>query len=494
MKNILTCLALICTINIASAQQINNLLIDLGSYPTQRSGWSYEMQSSYDRGGGNDDGFNGTYSVIRHEGDKAVIAESEGAGFISRIWFPYNAGSPIGPMTILHGKIYVYLDGNDTPSLELPAMELFNNTNPLFAYPLCGMVMGGCYMHLPIPYNNGAKIMVDGNAAGFVQVQFTTLDKTAERFETFDYQNNSFRDNRAQMMSQYWNLGFEKELKIEDGKTLTKELHIQKGNNQIAYIKGAKTIRSLVVKGDPLEIHKFMTSTLEIWWDGKKAISLPMDMFFLFEPTGVKGRSLLAGQLPLGDGVYNYMPMPFNETAEIRVNSTQECTIEVSITQTEGAQGGWLYATYRQEPQTTPGNRYLWLDVEGEGHYLGLYMRSAGWSYHDSNHGGYWTGCLEGDEVFEVDGQMVSHGTGTEDYFNVGWNGMPLRLDHAQMLPFHGYTLYDCSESISRTAAYRWHLPTEVIPFRKSIRASIEVGPTDDNVGSYESAAYYYLY
>ena len=46
------------------------------------------MVSSYDRTGGNDDGFSGKYSFIRKEGDALVIADLKGPGVIYRIWTP----------------------------------------------------------------------------------------------------------------------------------------------------------------------------------------------------------------------------------------------------------------------------------------------------------------------------------------------------------------------------------------------------------------------
>ena len=42
--------------------------------PEYRTGSYVEQFSSYDRTGGNDDGFAGTYSFLRKEGDKLVIA------------------------------------------------------------------------------------------------------------------------------------------------------------------------------------------------------------------------------------------------------------------------------------------------------------------------------------------------------------------------------------------------------------------------------------
>jgi len=56
--------------------------------PEFRSNCIVEQISSYDKTGGNDDGFNGTYSYIRKENNKLVIADLKGPGIINRIWTP----------------------------------------------------------------------------------------------------------------------------------------------------------------------------------------------------------------------------------------------------------------------------------------------------------------------------------------------------------------------------------------------------------------------
>ena len=44
--------------------------------------------SSYDRTGGNNDGFGGQYSFVRKEKDGLVLADVQGPGVIYRIWTP----------------------------------------------------------------------------------------------------------------------------------------------------------------------------------------------------------------------------------------------------------------------------------------------------------------------------------------------------------------------------------------------------------------------
>ena len=65
------------------------------------------MESSYDRTGGNDDGFSGKYSFIRKEGDSLVIAELTGPGVIQRFTTP----------TPKKELLEFYFDGEDTPRI-----------------------------------------------------------------------------------------------------------------------------------------------------------------------------------------------------------------------------------------------------------------------------------------------------------------------------------------------------------------------------------------
>ena len=44
--------------------------------------------SSYDRTGGNDDGFSGKYSFIRKDPEGLVLADLKGPGVIYRVWTP----------------------------------------------------------------------------------------------------------------------------------------------------------------------------------------------------------------------------------------------------------------------------------------------------------------------------------------------------------------------------------------------------------------------
>ena len=90
--------------------------------PGERSGnfTSYDRSSQYDPEkesyidwGANADGT----GVIRMDGKDAVAAELEGPGVIWRIW----SARPQA------GHIRFFIDGSDSPALDIPFEEYFNN-------------------------------------------------------------------------------------------------------------------------------------------------------------------------------------------------------------------------------------------------------------------------------------------------------------------------------------------------------------------------------
>src|SRR5262245_61695718 len=125
--------------------------------------------TSYDRTGGNDDGFNGTYSFIRKEGDALVIAELEGPGVIWRIWTPTPTDDPID----------FYFDGEAKPRLQIKFSDLFSGTQPPFVKPLVGSGAGGFYSYVPVPFAKGCKVVFRGSRLRFYQINYALYEPGA---------------------------------------------------------------------------------------------------------------------------------------------------------------------------------------------------------------------------------------------------------------------------------------------------------------------------
>ena len=103
---------------------------DLSSLPVLYPNVQSYYLSSYDRSGGNDDGFRGTYSQLYiDDNGEHVIFDANGPGCIYNFWFT-------GSRRQLHwGKLRLYFDGETTPRFECEAADLFAGRCPPFVTP-----------------------------------------------------------------------------------------------------------------------------------------------------------------------------------------------------------------------------------------------------------------------------------------------------------------------------------------------------------------------
>ncbi|MFB9909541.1 glycoside hydrolase family 172 protein [Allokutzneria oryzae] len=116
--------------------------------------------SSYDRTGGNNDGFDGFSSCLRMVGPNCVIAERAGAGEISSIWFTRDDG-----IVTKTGWIRIELDG--TTVLEAPLQDVVDGKlGAPFVWPLVGNredTSGGAVIKVPMPYRQSMRITTQNN-------------------------------------------------------------------------------------------------------------------------------------------------------------------------------------------------------------------------------------------------------------------------------------------------------------------------------------------
>ena len=138
--------------------------------------------SSYDRKDLNDDGFEGTYSCLYNTtAGRCVIAEANGPGQISDIWFTYANNSVIGV-----GNIQVEVDGKIV--LEGDVQDIVNGAlGAPFVWPLVGNVndtSGGNVIKVPMPYRKHMKVSTSTNPH-FYHVMYRTFPNGTE-VEVFD--------------------------------------------------------------------------------------------------------------------------------------------------------------------------------------------------------------------------------------------------------------------------------------------------------------------
>lgn len=460
-------------------------LYKLSLLPQYREG-IVEQESSYDRTGGNDDGFDGTYSYIRKEGKNLVLADYKGPGVINRIWTP----------TPTKDTIQFFIDGEKTPRISIPFIDLFSGKVFPFVNPVCGNEIGGYYCYIPIQFAKSCKIVFCGEKIMFHQIQYRPYSPNA-KVESFSMNWNEAQTAALEEANKYWNKQVNPLTCLDKSNVITetKEFFIAPGET-IPFFTSKEGGR---IAGFELDFGSALDGAnkdilLKAQWDGETtpAIYSPAADYFGYAYGKPAMQSILLGHY---QGInYSYLPMPYQNKAEMSLvyekrQNTNQSKIEVKAKvyytkealdpQTEGK----LYTSWRREINPKEGEPYLLIDVEDKGHYVGITHIAQALQPG-------MTLFFEGDEVTTVDGKMRGHGTGSEDYYNGGWYALLDRWDRGVSLPIHGSL--DYSLPMARTGGYRFFLSDKVV-FNKDLHVTIEHGPEGNKFPvDYTSIAFYY--
>ncbi len=212
---------------------------------------------------------------------------------------------------------------------------------------------------------------------------------------------------------------------------------------------------------------------LRIYWEGSDhpSVEAPMGDFFgvaMGIDAPINSYPIQVSSMGRARNCFWYMP--FNKAAR------------VTVTNLRGPKGGdialyyyidyqvfsvpikditYFHARFRETDPTERGKPVTLVEVEGEGHYVGVVMgyraRTPGW-------------FGEGDDIITVDGTVSFRGTGTEDYFSDAW-GFRVFSDL-----YHGVPVYEGRNVGDRLSAYRFHI-ADPIPFHRSFKFEIEHWP-----------------
>jgi hypothetical protein len=497
LKSLLTCFVLIPYALTTNAQSINqpqgsstsaigiDVLTRLDLLPAVKTQILCGMFSSYDRSGGNDDGFSGKYSFIRKEGDSLVLAEMEGPGVVYRMHMP-------GPQD---GTIEFYFDGEKTPRISMKVAEMVDGKHAPFLAPLVGTGVGGRYIYVPLTYQLSCKIVVIAPEFSFYDFNYATYPKNTV-IPTFQNPPSAEWKQKVSQISK---------LLETSGNDISG--HLVADGARIETRKVSKT----VTPGQPAELFKIMKPgrivalklgpaklfagkerdlILNIYWDNDKkpAVSCPVGDFFGYSFGEPATKSLFLGTE--GDMNYIYLPMPFSQSARMELvsekSSPDPVQVQAEIEYTgdgKRADEGHLYAYWHRENPCTAGKPFTYLKTEGKGHVIGVFLQAQG-----NVPGG--TPFFEGDDIVILDGQMTIHGTGSEDSFNGGWYDVPARWEERASFPLSG--CLDYKKYISRTGGFRWMIPDTYV-FNKSIDYTIEHGPEENMENTdYTSVTFFY--
>lgn len=452
--------------------------------PVFRSNCIVEQVSSYDRTGGNDDGFNGTYSYIRKENGKWVVADLKGAGIINRIWTP----------TPTNDTLEFYFDGQKEPGLRICFQDLFSNKQYPFVAPVCGEGVGGYYCYLPIPYKKSCKVMLDGHSMKFYQIQYRNMP--GYEIESFSTALSIKERVALEKACHVWQTFSRPNIStFAMGKSATYQTEeltftLAPGEEKVFFeadVPG-RILGFEISSKQPVSQNLFLNTV----WDREEApaINIPLQNFFGYSAGKPSMRGMIIGSE--SGRHYCFLPCPFDSTARMelqyRAEEGDSMLISARVYYNDEARmkpdEGKLYTFWHREINPEQGEHYYFLSVKGKGHYIGTIQNAQG----------LYPGNMvffEGDDSTYVDGKMRIHGTGSEDYYNGGWYDLPEKWNHAESLPLHGCLDYDLKAT--RTGGFRFYT-TDKLSFEKVFYMGIEHGMVGNtHPVDYTSVAFYYL-
>ena len=279
----------------------------------------------------------------------------------------------------------------------------------------------------------------------------------------------------------------------------------------LADIKGAGVINHIwaTIAPGPADLCR-NDIIIRMYWDGNEypSVESPIGPFFgqgWNEAYNYASFPLSAGPND-GTGLSCYFAMPCEKGARIEIENQTDRNIDcfyyyvdyVSMEKLPEDMGRF-HAWYNHEltealpegetewgvlgPQTentTGKDNYVFADIKGKGHFVGI-------NYYVQNPSPMWYG--EGDDMWFIDGEDTPSiiGTGTEDFFNTSW--CPKQpFCH----PYFGYPRVNNNIGwLGRTHVYRFFIDDPVY-FDKSLKATIEHGHNNCLTLDIATVAYWY--
>lgn len=459
--------------------------------------------SSYDRSGGNDDGFKGTYSALSVDArGEHVIFDARGPGCVYTLWFTSRVDGWSG---LDWGRLRFYFDDEETPRLDIEADELFAGTRPPFAAPFVYgpfTSTGGHVMQLPIPFAKRLRITTE-RRAGFYNLAYKLF--AADR-PVASWTGREDASAVARMWAQpgtrprTYASTTRRTGTVEIPAPLLPDGEMAPQRATLAALDGPGVITALTVQPlSPLTPYQLNHLWLRAWWDGEPtpSIDAPLGGFFGSGLGEADVRAIPIGMSPSGR-YYCFLPMPFWTSARIEiVNATPGPSPKLrwEIETTPPAEMGYgrdrvgtFEARYRHEWPTADGRDYTILETTGRGTYVGQVMTVEPLRPEVKR---WW----EGDLRMYVDGRRhpALQGTGHEDEYLGGWSNEWLMNPYT--LPMHG----EPKTANLTQVDFQWSAATTVyrffpggIPYQSQLVVSTEHGVDNGVPAMYSSVAYFY--
>jgi hypothetical protein len=453
--------------------------------------------SSYDRTGGNDDGFRGTYSQLYvDDRGEHVIFDANGPGCVYNLWFTGNG------RRLSWGRIRFYFDGEQTARFECEAEEVFRGQRPPFVHPLVAdafISSGGFSCAAPLPFARRLKITTE-KTVGFYNVYY-------QLYQDVSLPSWTPQQDYSKLINLFERCGSDPKPRAANVSSVRRSIALpaasrgQSPEAELLSLDHAGTVVS--IKLNPLfapDTYSLNHTYLRVFYDGREApsVDVPIGPFFGSGLGEADVRSLFVGMSTSGT-YYSYLPMPFRQAVRIALQNRSyqsggEYSVEIAHTDRlpetlPPARLGYFGARYNCAWPIGEREDYVLFESKGPGAVIGQVMTVEPVQPDRKR---WW----EGDMRITIDGEAKPrfHGTGHEDEYQGGWSTFWLMNPYS--LPLFGEPktrdLVDVFGQVNgATTVYRFW-PGK-IPYAGSIRISTEHGNQNDTPANYSSLVYYYF-
>jgi hypothetical protein len=424
--------------------------------------------SSFDRTGGNDDGFAGTYSALYVDANgEQVIFDAFGPGRLDTLWFTSSV-SGTAPLGI--GRIRFYLDGASTPAATADADQLFTGSVPGFPPSLVfdnHQSTGGFVSYVPILFQKRLRITTERRAS-FYSAQYETFPPDTR---VTSWIPSAPVDARA--------LGLVPDTGGPDGDEVPLDHEL---------VGPGLVTKLTFLPSAPVAADALRAARVRIWWEDEAdpGVDCPVDAFF---GSGLGEASVTSLAFTMAPGRWeSHLPMPFWRRARVQITGVAgRLFLRVEPHPAAGGSAPHLRVQWRQERPTTPGTDFEYLTYAGAGRLVATVVTVEP---PDPAVDKQW---WEGDLRSYADGRRTPgiQGTGYEDDHFGGWSNEFFSTPFS--LPLNGEPVANILDHNGQyngdVTMYRvWR----GIPFLGEVRHSVEHGT--ENVRSVNQSAATFFY
>jgi hypothetical protein len=477
-------------------------------WPYLRIGVRSYMRSTFDRTGGNNNA-DAAHFIRQIDNTHNVVLDERGPGILWFVRHNHWHGSPW--QYLVDGKEFIVTETSTADPVHPVANSIFE-PKELFPPGLTytwSVTKGADLSWTPIPFEESLRLAYGraryGTGYFMLWKVLPGMEHLSRPIESWGGESTIPHDVLDVIARSGTNIAPENTLPTTAG-----SLRLR-ANERVTMLKVRglpSMIRRISFRVNEQDAERFARVRLRIYWEDRKlpSVDAPMGLFFgagsmLRDPE----QEYIVKSFPMTirheNNEYNftsYFPMPFQQSARFELEEKTGQPIDFRFEFRHVPYNdppnwvGLFHATYRDFPQPERGRDLELLDtrkVEGGGDWCG---HIVGTTYTFTKDGKLET--LEGDPRFYLDDSLTpqGQGTGSEEWGGGGdyWGGERMTL------PFAGHPVGRPQKQAKLPidnihSAYRFLL-SDLIPFGRNARFTLEHGGTNDSNEHYETVTYWY--